>query len=274
MKRLDSASLEMQPDGSLAFSFDYHAGMVAALKSQIPYTGRTWDKARKRWLIAAQYEAVCRALALQFLNVNLSPVQQSVFKIEEETRLLTLKYLGKAKDRGGGETYALGHDGKAWAQIYPILVLKSWFGIPHAPGSENTFYGVLGLSQHALAADIKKAYRKMARIWHPDACDDPDATEQFQRINEANEILSNPVKRSRYDAGLALEKMTVPKPIEDQYGWRPPLRCGYVLVEGKIRLKRFVVSTILHWTDIVNSAGQILQTSWKYGTDTYTEKWI
>ena len=283
MRRFVSASLEMQPDGSLAFAFDYDPEMVAALKSQIPYTGRAWDKARKRWLVDAQYEGICRALALQFLNVNLSPIRQIAFKTELETRFLTLKYLGKAKPRGSGEATALGHDGTAWAQIYPISVLKTWFNIPHAPGSENTFYGVLGVSNGAPAEEIKKAYKKMARIWHPDVCDDPDATEQFQKINEANMILSNPGKRARYDAGLALESgLTRGKGIQDDSlismlitdGWRPPLRCGYLLVEGKPRLKRFVVSKIVQWTDIVNSAGQVLQTSWKYGADSYTERWI
>ena len=283
MRRYASATLKALPDGTLAFSFNYDPGMVAALKSQIPYTGRAWDGARKRWLVDIQYEGTCRALALQFLNVNLSPVQQALFHTELETRLLTLRYLGKAKPRGSGEATALGHDGTAWAQIYPISVLKTWFNIPHAPGSENTFYGVLGISNNAPELEIKKAFKKMARIWHPDVCDDPDATEQFQKINEANMILSNPGKRARYDAGLALESgLTHGKGLVDDSlitlisidGWRPPLRCGYLLVEGKMRLNRFVVSKIIQWTDIVNSAGQVLQTSWKYGDTLYSEKWV
>jgi len=194
---------------------------------------------------------------------------------EIETRFLTLKYLGKAKDRGNGEQTALGHDGTDWAQIYPIAVLKAWFNTPYFPGSENTFYGVLGISPQALPQEIKTAYKKMARIWHPDICNDPDATGQFQRINEANEILSDPGKRARYDAGLALEAtLTQSLTVDKDSGWRPPLRCGYLLAEGQMQLKRFVVSDIKLWVDIVNSAGLILSTSWQPGDNSYTERWV
>jgi len=63
------------------------------------------------------------------------------------------------------------------------------------------YYKILGLDRSASSEDIKKAYRKLARRCHPDTCkDDPQAEQRFKEINEANEVLSDPEKRSRYDA--------------------------------------------------------------------------
>ncbi len=63
-------------------------------------------------------------------------------------------------------------------------------------------YTVLGVAKDASAEEIKKAYRKLARKWHPDANpDNKDAEERFKEIQEANSILSDPEKRKQYDAG-------------------------------------------------------------------------
>lgn len=62
------------------------------------------------------------------------------------------------------------------------------------------YYNVLGLKKDASADDIKKAYRKLARKFHPDLNpDDKEAHQKFQQINEANEVLSDPEKRKKYD---------------------------------------------------------------------------
>jgi len=62
------------------------------------------------------------------------------------------------------------------------------------------YYKILGISKDATQEDIKKAYRKLARKYHPDLNkNNPNAQEKFQEINEANEVLSNPEKRKRYD---------------------------------------------------------------------------
>ncbi|OYU55655.1 MAG: molecular chaperone DnaJ [Chitinophagaceae bacterium BSSC1] len=62
------------------------------------------------------------------------------------------------------------------------------------------YYTVLGLDKNASEADIKKAYRKLARKMHPDLNPtDKNAQSKFQSINEANEVLSDPVKRKKYD---------------------------------------------------------------------------
>lgn len=62
------------------------------------------------------------------------------------------------------------------------------------------YYKILGLTKSASEADIKKAYRKLARKHHPDLNpNDKSAEEKFKQINEANEVLSDPEKRKKYD---------------------------------------------------------------------------
>ena len=62
------------------------------------------------------------------------------------------------------------------------------------------YYKILGLNKNADEKDIKKAYRKLARKYHPDINpNDKEAERKFKEINEANEVLSNPENRKKYD---------------------------------------------------------------------------
>ena len=62
------------------------------------------------------------------------------------------------------------------------------------------YYKILGVDKSASQDDIKKAFRKLARKYHPDLNpNDPSAKDKFQEINEANEVLSDPEKRKKYD---------------------------------------------------------------------------
>lgn len=62
------------------------------------------------------------------------------------------------------------------------------------------YYKILGVEQNATQQDIRKAYRRLAKKYHPDVNNsDPDAQRRFQAINEANEVLSDPEKRKKYD---------------------------------------------------------------------------
>ncbi len=62
------------------------------------------------------------------------------------------------------------------------------------------YYKILGIEKNATDDDIKKAYRKLARKLHPDVNpNDKEAHKRFQQINEANEVLSDPEKRKKYD---------------------------------------------------------------------------
>ncbi|MFL0354208.1 DnaJ C-terminal domain-containing protein [Xanthomarina sp. GH4-25] len=62
------------------------------------------------------------------------------------------------------------------------------------------YYKILGIPKNATEKDIKKAYRKLARKYHPDLNpNDKEAEKKFKEINEANEVLSHPENRNKYD---------------------------------------------------------------------------
>jgi len=68
------------------------------------------------------------------------------------------------------------------------------------------YYEVLGVSRDASPEEIKKAFRRLARQWHPDANkEDPEAEAKFRQIAEAYEVLSDPEKRRRYDRGDTID---------------------------------------------------------------------
>lgn len=69
--------------------------------------------------------------------------------------------------------------------------------------AERNYYEVLGVDSKASAADIKKAYRKLVRKYHPDVSKDPDAVAKTSEINIAYETLSDENKRAEYDDMLA-----------------------------------------------------------------------
>ena len=78
------------------------------------------------------------------------------------------------------------------------------------------YYQILGVPRDAGADDIKKAYRKLARKYHPDVSKEADAMARMAEINEANAVLSDPEKREAYDA---LGRQAPHRPGQD---FRPP----------------------------------------------------
>jgi curved DNA-binding protein CbpA len=61
------------------------------------------------------------------------------------------------------------------------------------------YYKTLGLSRDASREDIQRAYRKLARKFHPDLNKAPDAEKKFKEVNEAYQVLKDPEKRNKYD---------------------------------------------------------------------------
>ena len=61
------------------------------------------------------------------------------------------------------------------------------------------YYGIMGVARDATQDEIRRAYRKLARKYHPDVSKEPDAEERFKEVGEAYEVLKDPEKRAAYD---------------------------------------------------------------------------
>lgn len=66
-------------------------------------------------------------------------------------------------------------------------------------GPVKDYYDILGVGRTASDADIKKAYRRLARKYHPDVSKEPDSEQRFKEMKEAYDVLRNPEKRAAYD---------------------------------------------------------------------------
>jgi len=92
----------------------------------------------------------------------------------------------------------------AWSPVgtlpsRPAVATHGSHRVARAIVMEADYYGRLGINRDASSAEIKKAYRAVARQWHPDVNPSAEAKEKFQAINEAYQVLSDDTMRSRYD---------------------------------------------------------------------------
>lgn len=263
-------NLRPTPQG-ISVTTPYDAAFVAAFKAGIPAASRKWDPDTKTWIVTPQCASIVAQLIAQHFGQNVQVPTAATAKIE--TRMLKLEYLGAAKDRGDGTQSAFGWTDGGWNAVFPITVLQAWFCVDSKPSERPTLYGVLGVPREADDATIKKAFRRLALQWHPDTCHEPDAAAQFRTLKDAYDVLSDPNKRARYEAGLRLTAGTPRVQTRDDSAWRPPLRCGWLLVEGISQVGRFAVSRITQWHDIVED-GRTLTVSWPRGADMFQTRWI
>jgi hypothetical protein len=273
---LTQVKIEAVDDG-FAIHSPYNPAFVAALKSRITGADRKWDANRKVWIVAHNQGATAIDLIASYYNQTVSLPNLTGRAPLNAMQLLDVRYIGAAKSRDDGSETSYGWSKGGWSVIFPKAVLLEWFGQTARPDEAQTLYGVLGVSQSAQPFEIKIAWRRMARSYHPDVCKEPGATEQFHLVQAAYEVLSDQMKRAKYNAGLQFEAMSkahTPRHTVSQNNYHSPLRCGLILVEGQSRLGRFVVSKILAWQDILNGRGETLVTTWKAGEDMFTEAWI
>jgi hypothetical protein len=278
-------------DGALALESPYQADLVAGIKN-LPYSDRKWDTQNKRWLIAPAHartvvDLVARTTGERLPIPDLAPTGPGLGT--PTMRMVKVEYIGRCRLRGpeDSEATATGYCDGSWSVVFPEALLRSWFldekDAPRAADGKKTLYQVLAIKPEATAEELKKAYRQLARQWHPDVCREPDAREQFERIQHAYELLRDDQKRKRYNAGLKLEaataarrpkNFTVHRHDDDVYGYRAPLRCGLLLIEGFSSLGAFTVSKIHAWQDIVDNQGRTLVSSWPKGADSFEVRWV
>lgn len=72
--------------------------------------------------------------------------------------------------------------------------------------NRTTLYELLGINRNAEQGEVKKAYRRLAKKYHPDTSDIPNAGQTFQQIQKAYEVLSDPHKRQVYDRRLVWQE--------------------------------------------------------------------
>ena len=268
----------------------YNRSFVAQLKSAIPSQARSWNDDTKDppkvWLVGASYLDVLRPLVehiygeCEVVEEDASSSTPKVEKLKFQVR-----YIGAARDRGDGEEpKSFGLVRNNWTLVIPESVLRFYFeGVNTVSGQgKANYFAVLNLRNwHPTQEELKSAYRRMARQWHPDVCKEPNATEMFQNINLAYETLKDPNKAQLYKFGLTQEEsLTHGKDRQQYYGlqgeYKPPLRCGWIYVEGTYTLggSRFSVQKIHKWDDIVDERGRTLVSSWNTFTNEPDEVWV
>lgn len=270
---MNNSTLQLE-GATLVVQTRYNAGLVTAIKS-LPGSERKYDPSRRAWLVDPRHGQQVANWIQQYLGYSVAVPQATHINASPQLHAFTVKYIGAVKDRGDGEKTAFGNDGNEWRYIFPENVLRQWFeGIEiNIPTAKSSLYGVLGIKRGVNEADIKAAYRRLVKQWHPDVCREADAPNVFMRIQEAYQILIDPSTRARYDAGLKLEDSVGVSVYGTEPTYRAPLRCGYLQAEGHEIIGRFVVDKILAWEDIIEN-GKTLVVSWPMGADRWEEQWI
>lgn len=262
--------------GTIAITSPYDAGFVTELKSAIPASERRYKPESKSWVVSPRHGKTLQDLCMKYFNeLPLLPNVANIKPIVRQ-RILEVRYIGTTKDRGSDERSAYGWLNGGWNVIFSESVLRAWFDAPAVPDEQPNLYSVLCVVRGATDDEVKSGYRRMARQWHPDACKEPNAHEQFLAIQHAYEVLTK--NRERYDAGLAFEMSLRNTPKTNNFlasndGYRSPLRCGLIMVEGIESMGIFQVSKVFAWQDIVDSRGRILVVSWPKDAKTFEEIW-
>jgi DnaJ domain len=286
---IPSARLVAERDGSLVLYSTYHQGLVEALKRHLPADTRRWDGQRRAWLIDPAQAMNVADLCERHLGVRPQlPTVSAPAPPSLEVALLTIEYVGAARERPDGSVTASGWADGGWNVVFPVEALRHYFepGAPERakangegrPNSPQTLYAVLCVGQSATEDELRASFRRLARATHPDVCKEPDAAERFIRVKRAYDVLIDPGTRKRYDVGLRIEAQesrdTSAFVAIAPAHYRAPLPCGLVLARGERKLGQFWVREIVQFEDIVNPAGEVLVTSWPAGADAFERRWV
>jgi DnaJ-domain-containing protein 1 len=256
------------------FFSQYDPVLIQRLKIDIPPSGRKpiYHNGRfSHWVINKQYLTQLESIT----GKSFSHLKTAV-NTTPSTKLFRVEYIGQIKDRGG-EMSAMGLIDSNWSIVFPENVLKSWFTGKDDNLNISTFYTTLNVKQSASDREIKSAWRKMLRRYHPDINKDNDADDMTIKINDAYNILRNPQKRKKYDAGLKLQLLATRSKDYSAFGktsnFTIPIRCGMILCKCIQSAGRNLVDEILEWVDIVEN-GKTLITSWDKQLNQIKREWI
>lgn len=273
----------------LQFEKDHQ--MINLIKNTLPSRYRSFTTDPIGWLVHPDsLEILLRAIE-DLYEVKILRPGPIILNVEPQTKIFRLEYVGSCKERGEGKKSAYGTvGGKQWAVEFPEEVLKTFFAgkVALKPDQELTFYQILLIGEDAKADEIKSSYRRLARQWHPDLCKEPEASEKFREIDEAYKLLSDPLKRNKYNAGLYFQRKAEERENShytdrrgktrkwknnSPIGYRAPFTSGEVTVKGIQAIGKFLVEEILHWDDLKDSNGRVAVSSWRKGEDSYRIVW-
>jgi hypothetical protein len=257
-------------------------------KACVPSRYRAWEPQSRSWIVTPEGIGTVQAFLESHIgHVEIPPLDATNAIAATIQKTLAVEYIGQCKERDGIVS-ALGSVRGFWSVEFPEEILKSWFERKPTKDSAQTFYQTLCVFETATADEIKSAHRRLARQWHPDVCGEPEASDKFRELTDAYDILRDPQKRKRYDAGLFFDreskksKDAIYHPSDLRHGmrslypayFRAPLRCGLITADGVQRLSRFAVSKILAWDDITDEAGRVMTASWNKFTESIEIKWL
>jgi len=267
----------------------YDRAFIDALKIEVPSFGRTWDNDHRTWHIDPDWYKEVENLVWYHFKFRPTWPQARLFKPNYRDIDFKLMYVGNSKgdpDRATKRASS-GTDGKSWDYIFWEFALANWFtGVtPSRPRQQlANLYSILEIPEDFPTDQMKAAFWKQAKIWHPDVNKTPEATERFKLVNEAFETLSKPLRRARYDIGLKIEKEEMFQAGHNsrgnysnisQYGstFKPPVRCGILRARGYDRMGRFYITEVEDWNDIVDQRGRTLVTKWDMRSQTVVQEW-
>jgi len=268
-----------QSGADYAVKTPFSQTFVNTLKANIPHEHRRFDKDSKAWIVERSYAESLPAMIEEIFG---EAVTIPAFKpvTQEFKYSFQLDYVGIPKERPE-ETIktASGFSKGSWRIIFAEDVLKGWFEQCQAERDlPETLFSLLLLKESATDQEIKSAYRRLARQWHPDVCKEDNAEEVFKKIQSAYSILSDENKRKRYLAGLEFERASNQVPAY-RSNWKPdvfipPLRCGFLIATGSVQVGRLRVSQILSWQDVTNEQGLTMVTSWNKKAKAIDYQWV
>ena len=266
---------------SIEVNTPYNTKFIEALKTTVPPGKRVWSK--PNWIVSKEFEYTIIGYIIMFYGCEPQIIDRQNGVEERISRTIKLEYLGRCKTKDDKPSAASAWADGSWSVLILESALRGYFEKEQSNDSEQTYYNVLGVSQESTADEIKKAFRRVSRQWHPDVCREQGAQEMFIKINEANNVLSDEIKRKKYNFMLrVMTDITPARSIQrvhndrtnNLYGYRSPLLCGYLDVEGTKTFGRLVVDKINTWNEITNNQGRAMIVSWQMGDKQFTTLWV
>jgi hypothetical protein len=266
---------------TVAMDASYNVAFLQMFKALVPAKHRQWRASDKIWAFTPSYISEVIDLATRMgYEIETTPYMgNDTAQQEVETIIAQVNYLGNARRRPDGSVNATGLDERGeWVYLFPFDVLAEFLDISivSSPLTAKTHYERLGVERTATGDEIKRAFRKAVRAWHPDVNAHPDAAEATIAIRDSYEVLANERQRRKYDVALKLApQVDGGNAVANEIVWVPPdyLRCGLWKVDVTHALGRMAVEKIHDHYDIVNSAGEIMAVRWDGGNGTPLISW-